>query len=63
MKLYQTYSNDDVQRNNLYRVSILELGIVRWSYEKLRHTVKSVPSWGYSSIPIGTTTPNFWSVK
>ena len=63
MKLYQTYSNDAVQRNNLYRVSISDLGIVRWSDEKLRYTKKSGLNWSYSIIPKGTVTPDFWSVK
>ena len=63
MKLYLTYSNDDVQRNNLYRVSILDLGIVRWSDEALRYTNKRGLSWCYANIPKGTVTPDFWSVK
>ena len=63
MKLYSTYSNDAVQRNNLYRVSIPDLGIVRWSDEALRHTSKGKLNWSYSIIPKGTVTPDFWSVK
>ena len=63
MKLYQTYSNDAVQRDNLYRVSILDLSIVRWSDEALRYTMKGRLNWEYASIPKGTTMPNFWSVK
>lgn len=63
MKLYQTLSNTDVQINNLYRVSVPELRIIRWSDEALRYTKTSVCSWEYSSIPKGTTTPDFWSVK
>lgn len=63
MKLYRTYSNDDVQSYNLYRVSVPDLSIVRWTDVALRYTKKSGLSWGYASIPKGTTMPNFWSVK
>ena len=63
MKLYQTYSNDAVQSNNLYRVSILELGIVRWSDEALRHTHAKVTDWDYAPILKGTAMPDFWSLK
>ena len=63
MKLYQTHSNAAVKMNNLYRISILELGIVRWSDEALRHTHTKVTDWDYSPIPKGTAMPDFWSVK
>ena len=63
MKLYRTHSNADVHVNNLYRVSIPELSIIRWSDEELRYMKTSVCSWEYASIPRGTTTPDFWSVK
>ena len=63
MKLYQTHSNADVKRDNLYRVSVLELSIVRWSDEELRHTHASVLDWNCTPIPKGTTMPDFWSVK
>ena len=63
MKLYQTYSNNNVQRDNLYRVSIPDLGIIRWSDEALRYIQKDVHSWEYTSIPKGTAMPDFWSVK
>ena len=63
MKLYQTHSNPAVKINNLYRISILELGIVRWSDEALRHTHANVTDWDYASIPKGTATPDFWLVK
>ena len=63
MKLYQTHSNANVHRANLYRVSIPELCIVRWSDEELRHTHIRVPGWDYTPIPKGTTMPDFWSVR
>ena len=63
MKLYQTHSNANINRDNLYRVSIPELGIVRWSDETLRHTHANVTDWDYASIPKGTAMPDFWSVK
>ena len=63
MKLYKTYSNGDTQRNNVYRVSIPDLGIVRWSNEELRYVQTNVWSWEYASIPKGTAMPDFWSVK
>ena len=63
MKLYQTYSNAYVERDNLYRVSVPKLCIVRWSDEKLRHTHVSVLDWNYTPIPKGTTMPYFWSVR
>ena len=63
MKLYRTHSNANVHKDNLYRVSVPELSIIRWSDEELRYTKTSVCSWEYSNIPRGTTTPDFWSVK
>ena len=63
MKLYQTHRNAAIEINNLYRVTILELGIVRWSDEELRHTHVSVLDWDYALIPKGTTMPGFWSLK
>ena len=63
MKFYKTFSNTDVQINNLYRVSVLELRIIRWSNKALRYTKTSVCSWEYASIPRGTTTSDFWLVK
>ena len=63
MKLYQTLSNTDVQITNIYRISILELGIVRWSDEALRHTHAKVTDWDYAPIPKGTAMPDFWSLK
>ena len=62
MKLYQTHSNAYVERDNLYRVSVPELSIIRWSDEALRYTQKGVLSWEYASIPKGTTMPDFWPV-
>ena len=63
MKLYKTHSNAYVERDNLYRVSVPELSIIRWSDEALRYTQKGVLGWEYASIPKGTTTPDFWLVK
>ena len=63
MKLYRTQSNADVHLNNLYRVSIPEICIVRWSDEALRHTHASVLDWSYTPIPKGTAMPDFWSVR
>lgn len=63
MKLYQTHSNAYVERDNIYRISLLELGIVRWSDEALRHTHTKVTDWDYAPIPKGTTMPGFWSLK
>ena len=63
MKLYQTHSNAHVERDNLYRVSVPKLCIVRWSDEELRHTHASVLDWNYTPIPKGTTMPDFWSVR
>ena len=63
MKLYQTYSNAYVERDNLYRVSVPKLCIVRWSDEELRYTHASVLNWNYTLIPKGTTMPDFWSVR
>lgn len=63
MKLYKTHSNAYVERDNIYRISLLELGIVRWSDEELRHTHASLPDWDYAHIPKGTTMPDFWSLK
>lgn len=63
MKLYQTHSNAAVKINNLYRISILELGIVRWSDEALRHTHAKLINWDYAPIPKGITMPDFWSVR
>ena len=63
MKLYQTHSNGAVHLNTLYRVSVPELNIVRWSDEALRYTQKGILGWEYASIPKGTTMPDYWSVK
>ena len=63
MKLYQTHSNANINRDNLYRVSIPELGIVRWSDEALRHTHANVTDWDYAPILKGTAMPDFWSLK
>ena len=63
MKLYQTHSNAAVKMNNLYRISILELGIVRWSDEALRHTHAKVTDLDYAPILKGTAMPDFWSLK
>ena len=63
MKLYQTHSNANVERDNLYRVSVPKLCIVRWSDEALRHTHAKVTDWNYAPIPKGTTMPGFWSLK
>ena len=51
MKLYQTLSNANVHRDNLYRVSVPELSIIRWSDEALRYTHASVINWNYTPIP------------
>ena len=63
MKLYQTHSNANINRNNLYRVSIPELGIVRWSDEPLRYLHSSLNFSENLRIPVGTTTPDFWTLK
>ena len=63
MKLYQTHSNANVHRDNLYRVSVPELNIIRWSDEALRYIQKDVHSWDYALIHKGTTMPDFWSLK
>ena len=63
MKLYQTHSNANVHRDNLYRVSIPELNIIRWSDEALRYIKKDAHSWEYTNIPKGTAMPDFWSLK
>ena len=63
MKLYQTHSNANVHRDNLYRVSVPKLCIVRWSDEALRHIYAKVTNWDYTLIPKGTTMPDFWSVR
>lgn len=63
MKLYQTHSNANVHRDNLYRVSVPELSIIRWTDEALRYTKTSICCWEYASISKGTTMPDFWSVR
>ena len=63
MKLYQTHSNAYVERDNLYRVSVPKLCIIRWSDEALRYIHKDLHSWEYTPIPIGTVMPDFWSIK
>ena len=63
MKLYETYSNTHPQLDGLFRVTINDLFIVRWSDEPLRYLHSSTNSWDHLRIPKGTTTPNFWSLK
>ena len=63
MKLYQTYSNDNLQRDGIYRVTINNLYIIRWSDEPLRYIKSRKNSWSYLHISKGTTTPNWWSLK
>ena len=63
MKLYQTHSNAFIQRDGLFRVSIMDLYIIRWSDEPLRYLHTSLNLSENLRIPKGTTTPNFWSLK
>ena len=63
MKLYQTYSNTHPQMHGLFRVTINDLYIVRWSDEPLRYLHSSINFLENLRIPRGTTAPNFWSVK
>ena len=61
MKLYPTYSND--QRTGIFRVSIIELKIIRWDDEPLRVTVCDLTDWEYSRIPKGTVIHKNWVLR
>ena len=63
MKLYQTYSNANPQMDGLFRVTINDLAIIRWSDEPLRYLYSSISFSENLRIPKGTTTPDFWSLK
>ena len=61
MKLYKTYSNDQI--NGISRVSIIELKIVRWADVPLRITWCDLTLWEHSRIPKGITTPKYWVLR
>ena len=61
MKLYQTYSND--QRTEIFRVSVIELKVIRWDDEPLRIIKCDSDIWEYSRIPKGTVTPKHWVLR
>ena len=63
MKLYQTYSNTHPQMDGLFRVTINDLAIIRWSDEPLRYLTSLIIFSENLRVPKGTTTPDFWSVK
>ena len=63
MKLYPTHSNESAQRNGIFRVTINDLHIIRWSDEPLRYIHSSRNSLDHLRIPKGTTTPDFWKLK
>lgn len=63
MKLYQTYSNTHPQMDGLFRVTINDLAIIRWSDEPLRYLYSSINFTENLRVPKGTTTPDFWSLK
>ena len=61
MKLYKTYSNDQI--NGISRVSIFELKIVRWADVPLRVTGCDLTVWEHSRILKGTATPKYWVLR
>ena len=61
MKLYPTYSNDQI--NGISRVSIIELKVIRWDDEPLRVTVCDLTTWEHSRILKGTVTHKNWVLR
>ena len=61
MKLYQTYSNDQI--NGISRVSIIELKIIRRADVPLRVTGCDLTVWEHSRILKGTVTPKYWVLR
>ena len=61
MKLYPTYSNDP--RTEIFRVSVIELKVIRWDDEPLRIIKCDSGIWEYSRIPKGTITPKYWTLR
>ena len=61
MKLYSTYSND--QRTEIFRVSVIELKVIRWDDEPLRVTVCDLTTWEHSRILKGTVTHKNWVLR
>ena len=61
MKLYKTYSNDQI--NGISRVSIIELKIIRRADAPLRVTGYDLTVWEHSRILKGTVTPKYWVLR
>ena len=61
MKLYKTYSNN--QRDRIFRVSVIELKVIRWDDEPLRVTVCDLTAWEHSRILKGTVTHKNWVLR
>ena len=61
MKLYKTYSNDQI--NGISRVSISEPKIIRRADVPLRVTVCDLTAWKHSRILKGTVTPKYWVLR
>ena len=61
MKLYPTYSND--QRTGIFRVSVIELKVIRWVDEPLRITKYDPAIWENFRVLKGTITPKNWVLR
>ena len=61
MKLYKTYSN--TQRDSIFRVSVIELKVIRWDDEPLRVTRCDLTVWEHSRIPKGTVIHKNWILR
>ena len=61
MKLYTTYSND--QRTEIFRVSVIELKVIRWDDEPLRVTKSNLDALEYSKVAKGTVIPKNWVLR
>ena len=61
MKLYPTYSNDQI--NGIARVGIIELKIVMWADVPLRVTWCDLTVWEHFRILKGTVTPKYWVLR
>jgi hypothetical protein len=61
MKLYKTYSNDQI--NGISCIGIIELKIVRWAAAPLQVAGCDLTDWEHSRILKGTVTPKYWVLR
>ena len=61
MKLYPTYSNNQI--NGIFRVSVIELKVIRWDDEPLRVTKGAPDNWEHCIVLKGTVTPKYWTLR